>query len=265
MKIGCFQFKPELNDFEINYNKIINTSEKCDLDLIIFPELSTSGYLFKDKKESFNAGQSYLSSNLFNSLTEISKSKNLIIVYGFPEISNNKVFNSAQIIFPDDKYNRIYRKTHLFYNEINYFDFGDTGFFNIYYPPFDINIGTMICYDWRFPEAARTLALLSSDIIVCPSNLVTPLWPKVIPARAIENKVYFAISNRIGKERVGNEELTFNGKSTIYDYEGNILITSDYNDEKLISANINPNLTRNKSFNQYNNIFNDRRENYYFK
>lgn len=265
MQIGCFQFKPELNNTGHNVNKIIETANSAEVDVLIFPELSVSGYFFRNRNESTAAGREYLDSGIFEKLSDISKSKNKIIVYGFPELFGDKIYNSAQIIFPDKNFNKIYRKTHLFYNEINCFDFGDLGFFNIYYPPFDLNLGTMICYDWRFPEAARTLGLLGSDLIVCPSNLVTNIWTKVVPARAIENKVYFAVANRTGNETVDNEELIFNGLSGIYSYYGDLLADADAYKEILIIAEIEPQNTRNKSFNKFNDIFKDRREPFYFK
>ncbi len=263
MKISCFQFQPLLNSFESNVAKILEAARKCDSQILVFPELAVSAYFFRNREEARQAAIEYINSNLYATLCEISSQKNMIIVYGFPEIDGDKQYNSAQIIFPDSTYNRIYRKTHLFYNEINCFDFGDSGFFNIYYPPFDLNLGTMICYDWRFPEATRTLALLGADLVVCPSNLVTKIWPKVMPGRAIENKVYVAVANRMGSDIVDNEELSFNGVSAIYSYNGDELAAAGADDEIMINAEIHPEKTRDKSFNKYNDIFKDRRTEYY--
>ncbi|ROL60542.1 carbon-nitrogen hydrolase, partial [Bacteroidetes/Chlorobi group bacterium ChocPot_Mid] len=194
---------------------------------------------------------------------ELSTKTNKILVIGFPEKQKDRLYNSAAILFPDKQISRCYRKTHLFYKERFCFDSGDTGFFNIYYKDRDINIGTMICYDWRFPEAARTLALLGADLIICPSNLVTAVWHNVMPARAIENKVYFAVINRIGKEERNGEELFFNGESAIYGYNGERLAKAGVEEERIIYAEIEPKLTRKKSFNEFNDIFKDRRTEMY--
>jgi predicted amidohydrolase len=78
----------------------------------------------------------------------------------------------------------------------------------------------MICYDWRFPEATRSLAHAGADLIVCPSNLVTNVWHKVMPARALENKVYLAVANRIGIESKGEEELFFTNREGYFEIYG---------------------------------------------
>jgi len=86
---------------------------------------------------------------------------------------------------------------------------------------------------------------------------------KVMPARAIENKVYLAVINRIGRETNAEEELFFNGESAIYNYNGERLTVAGIDDEKVITAEIFPDKTRNKSFNEFNNIINDRRPELY--
>src|SRR5256885_901773 len=68
----------------------------------------------------------------------------------------------------------------------------------------ELRIGMNICYDGSFPEAARCLMLLGADLIVLPTN-----WPTgaistaktLIPARALENHLYYAAVNRVGTER----------------------------------------------------------------
>jgi predicted amidohydrolase len=121
----------------------------------------------------------------------------------------------------------------------------------------------MICYDWRFPEAARTLALQGADLIACPANLVTTLSGKVFPARAIENKVYVAVANRIGEECLGEETLLFRGESAIYDYVGERMAQASFGNEEILYAEIDPQSTRKKSFNSVNDIFKDRRPDMY--
>ncbi len=121
----------------------------------------------------------------------------------------------------------------------------------------------MICYDWRFPEAARTLALEGADLIALPSNLVTKFWPRAMPARALDNHIYLIVANRIGKEIRNDEELVFNGKSVIYDYNGTELAIAPSEEETVITTTIYPEKSRNKSINQINDIFKDRKIKYY--
>jgi predicted amidohydrolase len=89
-----------------------------------------------------------------------------------------------------------------------------------------------------------------------------------MPARALENKVYVAVANRCGTEKRtlndGCEQiLTFNGGSVVYDFNGSPLVQAGREEDALLSAAIDPLLTRNKYFNDYNNLFEDRRPDLY--
>lgn len=264
MKIAAVQFFPKFKDLEANYNYILEKSKQTKVDLICFPELALSGYFFFSQEELKPFALDF-NSELVQKFQDVATSDNKIILFGFPEKSGDNFFNSCAILFPDKKLSTVYRKTHLFYRERFIFTPGNTGFFVIYYPEMDLNLGTMICYDWRFPEAARILALQGADLIACPSNLVTKIWFFAMPARAIENKVFLLVANRIGSESNGGEVLHFNGKSAIWDYFGNILVETNSDDEMIIETEIFPQETRNKQIDQFNNIFSDRRpEMYHF-
>ncbi|ROL58229.1 carbon-nitrogen hydrolase [Bacteroidetes/Chlorobi group bacterium Naka2016] len=264
MKVAVVQFNPKFKDFEYNISFIHKQSKSIEADLICFPELATSGYFFWEKDELAPFAFDF-NSSIIKEIQEISTSQNKIILFGFPERSGGNFYNSCAILFPDAKLSTVYRKTHLFYRERFIFAPGNTGFFVIHYEPMNFNLGTMICYDWRFPEAARSLGLLGADIIACPSNLVTKIWNLAIPARAIENKVFFLVANRIGKETNQGEELVFNGKSGIWHYYGSLIATANDNDETTLIAEIDPTETRDKSIDKYNNIFKDRRPEMYSK
>ncbi len=262
--LSLAQFEPRLGEEERNFDYIKTIVENDNSDILCFPELATSGYFFKDKNELASLAMEADSDGICE-LQEFSTELNKIIVLGFPELDGQEIYNSVAILMPRKSQSSIYRKTHLFSKERNIFSEGNTGFFNTYSEEFDINIGLMICYDWRFPEAARTLALGGADLILCPSNLVTGVWDSVMSARALENKVYIGVANRIGKEKQDDEELVFNGSSAIYDYNGKHLTSAGAENEIIISAEIFPEKTRDKSFNSINNIFSDRRPDYYFR
>lgn len=265
MLLSVIQFKPVFGDKNSNIKRIHDYIDSIDSDILVFPELATSGYDFTSKEEVISLGEK-TDSDIMNSITEKAEKMNKLIVLGFPEIVEDdpvKTYNSAMLFFPDKSLNKVYRKTHLFFKERFCFDEGDTGYFNIYYDKWDLNIGTMICYDWRFPEAARTLALKGADLIVCPSNLVTPVWDISTRSRALENKVYLAVANRIGTENRNDNELFFNGRSVIYKFNAEELAKASIDQEQVITAEIFPELTRKKSFNEYNDIFTDRRPQFY--
>lgn len=262
MRIAAIQFEPIFGKKDDNIDKLIYYSQSVEADLLVFPELCTTGYFFQSRDESFQQAESFDGVTV-KTIKDISEKTDKIIVFGFAEKDEKKVYNSAAIIFPNSSLNRVYRKTHLFYKEHYCFDPGDTGFFVIEDKERDLKLGTMICYDWRFPEAARSLGLLGADLIVCPSNLVTKIWHKAMPARALENKVYLVIANRIGSEERDGEVIAFNGDSGIWGYNGDLITKAGTNDETVIYTDINPEKTRNKSFNEFNDIFKDRRPDMY--
>lgn len=264
MKLTVVQFNPLLGETARNCSYILDTIKKTDTKIIVFPELATSGYFFQATAEAAKCGEK-AGGPFFSQVQELASSIDKIIIYGFPEKSGAKVYNSAAVIFPNNKLSSVYRKTHLFYKERFCFTPGDTGFNVIHDHDAGISIGTMICYDWRFPESARTLGLKGADLIVCPSNLVTDVWHIAMPARALENKVYLAVANRTGSERKAGEELVFTGKSAIYGYNGSVMAEADTASDNILSVDITPSKTRDKSFNEFNDINTDRRPKFYYR
>jgi predicted amidohydrolase len=260
MYLSVIQFETIFNNKENNCKKILSYINEIDSDILVFPELATSGYYFTDINQLSKIAEKF-DGNTRKKVQKLSTDLDKIVVYGFPEIYKGKIYNSAAIIFPKPELSSIYRKTHLFYKERFVFEEGNTGFNVIEYN--GLKLGTMICYDWRFPEAARTLSIKGADLIVCPSNLVTGVWQNVMSSRALENKVYIAVSNKIGTESNDKDKLLFNGESAIYSYDGSYIAKAGKDEEEFITAEIIPSKTRNKSFNEINDIFKDRRPQFY--
>jgi len=185
----------------------------------------------------------------------------MIIVAGLAERSGNRCFNSAVVVGPNGIIG-CYRKTHLFFEETLFFDPGDTGF-----QVWDIGsakLGVMICFDWFYPEAARTLALKGAELIAHPSNLVLPHCPDSMVTRCLENRVFSVTANRIGSEaRGGKERLTFIGSSEVVTPRGRILHRASRDQEELIVVDIDPAEARNKRLNSYNDLLQDRRPSFY--
>jgi predicted amidohydrolase len=251
-----FKNKPE------NLHTMWNDIQRCDSELIVFPELATTGYFFTSKKELASLSEP-AHGMTFRFLKDVSERRKQHYIVGFIEEYKGRFYNSIMLVSYGRKDPIVYRKTHLFYKETLCFSPGNTGFVVHKIPSLDCTVGLMICYDWRFPESARTLGLMGSDLIVCPSNLITNLWGKVMPARAIENKVYFAVANRIGTETANEETIRFTGNSAIYSYEGDELAKAPEAEHAIITTTITPQLTRDKSFNAINDIITDRRPSMY--
>lgn len=266
LKISLVQFTPVMGDAQRNLQQITDLAKNVETDIIVLPELCTTGYSFVNAEEAMAAaeGPDGKSVAFFK---QLANQHNALVVAGFAERSGDKVYNSAVIAVPGGG-EKIYRKSHLFFREKLCFTRGDSGFFVVPHPFKDCKLGVMICNDWRYPEAARSLALLGADIIACPSNLVSDVWKGVMPARAIENKVFLAVANRCGTETRALEDgssqpLTFTGCSVLYNYAGEILEQAEKTGDHVITLEIDPLLTRDKSFNAFNNLLNDRRPDLY--
>jgi predicted amidohydrolase len=180
-----------------------------------------------------------------------------------PEAADGRFYNSGFVFRPGVPEPLIYRKAHLFYKEHFVFEPGDTAFPVIRDERLDISIGIMLCYDWRFPEVSRVLALDGAELIACPSNLVTDAWRKVMPARAIENKLYVAVANRAGSETKEGERLDFKGCSAVYDPYGEPVALAGADGNRVLLAEMDPRPCRDKRFNEFNDIFADRRPELY--
>ena len=262
LKLAVVQFTPKFGKKTENLDRIEDLTQDLKTDIIVLPELCTTGYYFLSREE-VEAVAEPATGPTGTFFHDMARKHNTIIVAGFAERSGNHLFNSCLIVIPEREKPDVYRKTHLFYKEQLCFDPGNTGFFVIEDTHRDIRLGPMICYDWRFPESARVLTLLGADLIVCPSNLITEAWKVVMPARAIENNVYVAVSNRAGTEKRGEEELHFKGNSAIYDYNGVELCKASPLNDEILRAEIYPWKTRDKFFNPINDVLRDRQPQYY--
>ncbi|MBN9398801.1 MAG: carbon-nitrogen hydrolase ['Candidatus Kapabacteria' thiocyanatum] len=256
MKLSVHQWCPAYADPDTNTVRIVNEIRTTQADVLVFPELCTTGYFFVSRDETRRLAEPVDGPHL-GEITKAADEHGKVVVCGFAERAGEAIHNSAVIAVPGER-PRVYRKTHLFYKETLCFDPGDTGFFAVTLPHLDCTLGTMICYDWRFPESARALALQGADVIACPSNLVTHVWRMAMPVRALENKVYLAVANRTGSDTNGDETLSFNGDSVIYDCNGNVMASADATNDAIVIVDVDPAATRDKSFNPINDIFRDR-------
>ena len=268
MKIGYLQFKPEFGKVKENIEKIRNMISGKDFDLLVLPELSNSGYLFASKEELEEYSEKPDSGIFCNTMLKISEEKNCYIVAGFCERSEEETtvfYNSSILACPQNKY-FLYRKIHLFNEEKFLFSPGNLHFqaIKITGPNFgSVSVGMMICLDWLFPESARTLALQGAQIICHPSNLVMPYCQTAMFARAVENQIFIITANRTGKDVNGSKEVEFTGKSVILDTKGNYLSTGSFGDDECVIVDINPIEALNKNVNQNNNVFTDRKTEFY--
>ena len=261
MKAGFFQFAPVFGDIRLNVEKALDGLSSEKSVLVVLPELFNTGYQFTSKEEVRELSEAVPSGFTTAQLAGFSKKNNIYIAAGLAERDGGSFYNSAVLTGPEG-FIGSYRKTHLFHEEKLWFSPGDTGF-RVWNTPIG-NIGIMICFDWFFPESARTLALRGAEIIAHPSNLVLPYCPDAMVTRCLENRVFAITANRIGSEQRGDrEKLTFIGTSQITSPGGEILCRASRDGEESGNAEIDIREAGNKDLNRFNNLFKDRREDLY--
>lgn len=261
MKVGYFQFSPRFGDVKYNIDYVVEKLSGVEADLMVLPELFSTGYQFLSKEEIVGLSEKIPDGNTTQALIGLSKTENLYIVAGLAEEAEGAYFNSAILTGPEGFVGK-YRKTHLFGEEKLYFSPGDTGF-----KVFDIGqarLGIMICFDWFFPESVRSLALSGADVVCHCANLVLPYCPDAMITRCLENRVFAITANRFGSERRGDKGcLAYIGKSEIVTPDGKVLVRAGTNKEEIAVLEIDPLAARNKKISTYNNILSDRRSEYY--
>ncbi len=262
MRLAAFQFAPRFLDPDRNLELILRRLESAPAELIVLPELCLSGYLFQDADQLAQSAEDPAGKR-FGAIAALARRKSLAVVAGFVEREGDRFYNSAALV-TGEGISGIYRKTHLYGEEKRWFAPGNTGFRVFEWR--GARIGIMICYDWRFPEAARALALRGADIICHPSDLVTSaeIWGVTMRARAIENRVFIATANRTGAEGAGAARIAFTGCSRILSCSGRVLAAADAESETLLAEEIAPERARIKAFSEWNDIFADRRPDCYF-
>lgn len=260
MLAGFVQTSPVNGDVRANLSQAEKLIGGQKADLLVLPELFTTGYQFNSREEAFQLAESIPDGPTTAFLAALARSKNCTLVAGIAERDGDLVFNSALIVSPEKGYLGKYRKAHLFDSERDIFQAGDLQF-----PVFNVNganVGIMICFDWRFPETARTLALQGADIIAHPSNLVLPHCPQAMITRCLENRVFAITADRVGKEN-HPQSLTFIGQSQVVDPDGQVLYRASFDQEEIKVLEIDIDQARNKMINERNDLFAGRRSDLY--
>ncbi|HEY4706240.1 MAG TPA: nitrilase-related carbon-nitrogen hydrolase, partial [Thermodesulfobacteriota bacterium] len=256
--VAFMQTCPEFGDVKANVEAAVKRIERLDAELVVLPELFSTGYQFRSSIECMELSEEVSSSYAVKRLREVAADKKAFIVAGLSERDGRKTYNSAVLVGPRGHIGT-YRKAHLFWDEKKYFNKGNTPF--RVYKAGKARIGIMICFDWVFPEAARTLSLMGADIICHPSNLVLPFCPDAMITRSLENRVFTITANRVGTEaRVRGKALKFIGTSQVTSPKGEVLVRAGRAREEVGVAEIDPREARVKNITPMNHIFKDRRK-----
>jgi omega-amidase len=261
MKIAAAQISCVLGDLSANVRKIrdfASRGKENGAELIVFPEMVDTGYampVIQKHAKTWNEGA-------VPELQKIAKELSIAVIVGVSDRERTSIYNSQVFIDANGEVVAKYRKTHLVtaapLDERPYFTAGDAF---VSYKIDKLNFGLGICYDLRFPEFCRALAIEHKANIFINSSA----WPfprvehlRILAlARAIENQSYLILANRVGTD----DGVTFCGTSAIIDPYGAIVAAASVDREELIQADVSEdviNLVRNRML-----VFEHRRKDLY--
>jgi predicted amidohydrolase len=246
MQVAVAQIDPQLGEKERNLAACVARMEEAaaaGAQLLVLPECAIPGYMFGSGDEALPFAEEIPGSSTAALERECARLR-LHVVCGLLERDGDALRNAAVLVGPDGLVGT-YRKTHLPFLGVDRFVVpGDA--LSVFDTPLG-RIGIEICYDLRFPEVTRTLALQGADMVAHPTNF--PMAAKIqteliTVARAAENRVYLLTANRCGKERWAE----FCGRSQIVDPAGTRLAEADTTSEALLVADIDVERARDKDY-----------------
>src|SRR5262249_37833511 len=246
MRVAVAQLDPRLGEKERNLEACLARLEEAaaaGAELLVLPECAIPGYMFDSVDEAMPFAEEIPGPST-EALAEACARLSIFVVCGLLERDDDRLRNSAVFVGPDGLIGS-YRKTHLPFLGVDRFTIpGDE--LPVYDTPFG-RVGVEICYDLRFPEATRTLALKGADLIAHPTNfpVAARIQTELITvARAAENRIFLLTANRVGKERTGE----FCGWSQIVDPYGQRLAEAGEREEALLVADAELGKARDKDY-----------------
>ncbi|KYK25401.1 hypothetical protein AYK25_09480 [Thermoplasmatales archaeon SM1-50] len=238
MKLALISARPIIGNKTKNIHTMERYLRKTKADIYVFGEYFLSGDRckdeFRDLAEPFNGPS-------IKYLQRIAKTKHCSLVFGMPckdDKVDGLIYNASVLIHPDgavDAYKKWFLPNAGPFQEKIFFDQGEE------LPVFSTSFGTiglLICYDLYFPELPKALTLQGADLLICISaspSVTRKYFETLLPARALENTVFFAYCNLAGNQ----EDLVYWGGSQVYDPLGNLLIKAPYFKESIITCDIN--------------------------
>ncbi|QSW89459.1 MULTISPECIES: carbon-nitrogen hydrolase [Flavobacterium] len=266
--------KYKISVIQLNLNDVAeNNLKKCiswvrdaasqGAEVILLPELYSSHYFCQSEDVDNFALAEPLYSTSFIAFSELAKELGVVIIVPFFEKRMAGIYhNSAYIIDADGTEAGLYRKMHIpddphFYEKF-YFTPGDLGFQAI--ETKKGTVGTLICWDQWYPEAARITALKGAEVLFYPTAIgwhpkekeqygenQYGAWMNVMKGHAVANGVFVAAANRIGLEKYidGTEGIQFWGASFIAGPQGEILAQASHDKEEILIAEVDLDLQEN--------------------
>ena len=256
--------------------KKIKEAAKKGAKIICLPELFLTYYFCQHGKHSNFKLAEKIPGPTTSILGKLSKELKIIIIVSLFEKRTSGVYHNTCVVLGENgellgKYRKMHIPDDPQYYEKFYFTQGDLGFKT--FKTKHAKIGTLVCWDQWFPEAARLTALLGAEIIFYPTAIgwhpkekakygktQVEAWTSIQRSHAIANGIYVAAINRVGLEKQGSKKLDFWGHSVLFDPSGNIIARAGTKEKTLIC---DIDLKKRDTVRQYWPFLRDRRIDYY--
>jgi 5-aminopentanamidase len=264
-RIVCQQLAPRIADLPANRHlaqRAIAAAVDAGADVVVLPELVTSGYVFASREEAASVAIAP-DHELFADWAAEAERGSAVVVGGFCELGDDGLLYNSAALVDASGVRAVYRKTHLWDREKLVFEPGAEAPGVV-----DTHVGriaVLVCYDLEFPEITRSVALAGAELVAVPTN-----WPLVeVPpgerapevviamAAARVNRVAIACCDRTGTER-GQE---WTAGTSIVDPSGFVVATAD--GAGTASADLDLAATRDKALSEHGDLFGDRRPELY--
>jgi predicted amidohydrolase len=243
IRVAACQIDPQLGEVDRNLERIERAVAEAAAQgpkLVLLPEAATTGYVFESLDEAMTVAHR-ASAVADDRLAALAAEHGVALIVGTLEAEGGELFNTA-LIYAEDGRRYRYRKVHLPYLGVDRFATPGPDAPAVY-DLAGMRVGVLVCYDLRFPEAARICALEGADLIALPTN-----WPEGVqfhpgifaPSRAAENHVYLLACDRVGEER----GTTFIGRSILLDTNGKELARASDTEEETIIGEVDWELAR---------------------
>lgn len=262
--VAACQVAPVLGDVEGNLARAtgaIRSAAARGADIVVLPELVTTGYVFTDAEELRPYAESVQGPAL-RAFATVAAELDVIVIGGFAESDESQRLRNSAFVVDATGVRAVYRKAHLWDNEVNIFVPGDE------LPPVIDSlfgrIAVVLCYDIEFPEWTRTAALRGADLLCVPTNWpATAVPPGERPeevlhaqAAALANRMFVAVCDRVGQER----GVHWAGGSAVIAPNGYPLALAEAGGaEQTLLSVCDLALARDKASNTHNDALRDRR------
>lgn len=231
MRVGVCQFEVVLGAREENLRRIAGGLRGLDVELLVLPELCTSGYLLT-RDEAWRHAIEIPGEGLAP-FVQIAKELNACVVVGIVERAGDSLYNSTAVVGPEG-WLGTQRKVHLTRLEKPLFASGEA-FHTFAFG--GLTLGVVTCFDAWFPEACRQLTRDGAQLLCQPAAFGGRTTGEVMRVRALENHVFAATANRLGREARGDLVANFRGESQIVDCDGQLLASAQ-SDPAALTADI---------------------------